>query len=228
MKKFLVLLVTIAALVGCTTPAPVLVFKTASSDAPTSSALTPPPSHRVGGFTPTPTGTGLAKVSGGSFVSAAATLVDADVASNAAIAYSKFGGSTQSYSAQEFDSTVDTKGTLKDRQPVNVQTTDATVTTLDSWTIASNSAQNISALVIGLKSDSSQAGAWSITCAFRNNAGTVAQLGSTSATVIGTLDDAAWAATCDNSTTTIRIRVTGKAATTIRWTVATTRLEVIP
>ncbi len=121
----------------------------------------------------------------------------------------------------------DAKGTAVDVNPVHVQTTDATVTTLDSFTIASNSAAVVSWLVTGIKSDSSQAAAYSCTACFKNNAGTVAQVGTTTTTVIGE-SDAAWDATVDNSTTTIRLRITGKAATTVQWTSILTRLTVIP
>lgn len=124
-------------------------------------------------------------------------------------------------------STVDTKGTAVDRQPVHVQTTDATVTTLDSFTLASNTAVVCSYLVTGIKSDSSQCAAYAVTATFKNNAGTVAQVGTTTTTVIGE-SDAAWDCTIDNSTTTIRLRITGKAATTIQWTSLATTLSVIP
>ncbi|HZM26946.1 MAG TPA: hypothetical protein VFB89_06295, partial [Gemmatimonadales bacterium] len=119
------------------------------------------------------------------------------------------------------------KGTAVDVNPVNVQTTDATVTTLDSFTIASNSAVVVSWLVTAIKSDSSQAAAYSVTACFRNAAGTAAQVGTSTTTIIGE-SDSVWDATIDNSTTTIRLRITGKAATTIQWTSILTRLTVIP
>ncbi len=119
------------------------------------------------------------------------------------------------------------KGTAVDINPVNVQTTDATVTTLDSFTIASDSAVTVSWLVTAIKSDSSEAASYSVTACFKNAAGTAAQVGTTTTTVIGE-SDAVWTATADNSTTTIRLRVTGKAATTVQWTSILTRLTVIP
>lgn len=119
------------------------------------------------------------------------------------------------------------KGTCVDVNPVNVQTTDATVTTLDSFTIASGSAVVVSWLVSAIQSTSANAAGYSVSAVFRNNAGTVTQSGTTTVTVLGE-SDSAWDCTCDNSTTTIRLRVTGKAATTIQWTSILTRLTVVP
>ncbi len=119
------------------------------------------------------------------------------------------------------------KGTCVDINPVNVQTTDATVTTLDSFTIASGSAVVVSWLVSAIQSTSANAAGYSVAACFRNNAGTVTQSGTTTVTVIGE-SDSAWDCTADNSTTTIRLRVTGKAATTIQWTAILTRLTVVP
>jgi hypothetical protein len=127
----------------------------------------------------------------------------------------------------EIDTANDTKGTLKDVYPLNVQTTDATVTTLGSFTIPSNTGLIVTAVISAVKSDLSQAAAYIRTACFRNNAGTVAQV-STTQNGGEFEDDSTWDATIDNSTTTIRVRVTGRAATTIRWTCTFTRLEVIP
>ncbi len=155
------------------------------------------------------------------------SILNADINASAAIDYSKLGTGTQSIGAQQFNSTVDTKGTTRDVQPKNVQTTDATVTTLDSFTIASNTTLVVSAAITAVKSDNSQGASYFRSAAFRNNAGSVSQISATQDG--GTFeDDVVWDATIDNSTTTIRIRVTGKAATTIRWTCVSTRLEVIP
>lgn len=152
-------------------------------------------------------------------------LSNSSVSSTALIDYSKFGVGTQSLAAQQFNSTVDTKGTIVDVQPKNVQTTNATATTLDSFTIASNTTLIVSAVITAVKSDNSQGASYIRSAVFRNNAGTVAQISTTQDG--GTFeDDATWDATIDNATTTIRIRVTGKAATTIRWTCISTRLEV--
>lgn len=167
----------------------------------------------------------LLKVSGVSATSYG-YLVNANVDAAAAIDYFKLGTGNQSIGAQQFSSTVDTKGTIIDVQPKNVQTTNATVTTLDSFTIASDTTLVISAVITAVKSDNTQGAAYIRTAAFRNSGGSVSQISTTQDG--GTFeDDADWDTTIDNSTTTIRIRVTGKAATTIRWTCVTTRLEVI-
>jgi hypothetical protein len=137
-------------------------------------------------------------------------------------------GGTPTISAATIVTSVDTKGTNTDRQPVHVQTTDATVTTLDSFTIASGSTVALSWMVTCIKSDSSAAGAFQCTAVFRNNAGTVAQVGSSSTMVLGSDFASTCTATIDNSTTTIRLRVTGVAATTIQWTAVATQLTVIP
>lgn len=140
--------------------------------------------------------------------------------------YSKLGTGLQNIGAQQFTSTVDAYGTIIDVQPKNIQTGNATATTLDSFTIPSNCTLIISAVITGIKSDNSQGAAYFRSAAFRNTGGSVSQISTTQDG--GTFeDDSAWDATIDNSTTTIRIRVTGKAATTIRWTCVTTRLQVI-
>lgn len=87
MKKFLFALVLALAVVGCPTgPVDIGVPDAALRlpDATPSEA-----GHKVGGFSPTPTGTGLRKIVSGVESSAAATLVDADVNAAAAIAGSK-------------------------------------------------------------------------------------------------------------------------------------------
>jgi len=119
------------------------------------------------------------------------------------------------------------KVTEYNKTPVNVQTTDATVTTLDSYVLGSNVTCLVTWLVVATRSTMASAAAYSVSACFRNNAGTVAQVGTTTTTVIGE-DVAGWDATADNSGTTIRLRVTGAASTTIQWGAVLTRLEVIP
>jgi len=127
--------------------------------------------------------------------------------------------------SQKIVSTVDSKGTHYFYEPQHIQTTDATVTTVGSFTIGSNTALTIAVYVTGMKTDASQAAQYGRVAGFRNNAGTVAQVGTTQSSF--TLeDDSSWDCTIDNSGTTIRVRVTGKAATTINWTCVITRLDV--
>lgn len=183
--------------------------------------------NQIAGAASVPTGTGFRHVTSGAEDAATKLVENADVHASAAIAYSKLGTGTQSVGAQQFDSTVDAKGTERTVEPKNVQTTDATVTTLDSFTLGSNTGVIWTVVVAAIKSDNTQAAFYVRTGCFRNNAGTVAAVG-----VVqdgGTFeDDATWDCTIDNSTTTIRARVTGKAATTIRWAIIHQRLEVIP
>lgn len=135
---------------------------------------------------------------------------------------------TVTIAGQEYDTTVDPKGTASFVEPKHVQTTDATVTTIDSFSLASATAVSVSTLFTAIRSDSGAAGSWIVNAAFKNNAGTVTQVGTTSVTAIGA-DDGTWGGpSCDFSGTTVRLRVTGKAATTIQWTLIHTHLAVIP
>jgi hypothetical protein len=136
-----------------------------------------------------------------------------------------FAGTTV-HSGTGSTTTNNAKGTVNDANPVNVQTTDATVTTLDSFTLASGTAVTVSWLVAAIRSDSTQGAGYSVMASFRNNGGAVAQIGATQ--VQSLEDNSAWAATADNSGTTIRLRVTGAAGVTIQWTAVLTRLSVIP
>jgi hypothetical protein len=126
--------------------------------------------------------------------------------------------------AETFSSTNNAKGTVRDASPVNVQTTNATVTTLDSFTLATGTAVYVSWLVTAVRSTLAEAKGFTVAGVFRNNGGTVTQEGASS-TPLGT---PAWTAVTDFSGTQIRLRVTGAASTTIQWTAVMTRLEVIP
>lgn len=104
-------------------------------------------------------------------------------------------------------------------QQFSVTTTDATVTTLASFTIANNSTQLIEARITAFRTAGGGANADSAnyvrTGKGKNNAGTVTLQGlQTSYTQE---DVAGWNATLDASGTDVRVRVTGAAATTIVW-----------
>lgn len=102
------------------------------------------------------------------------------------------------------------------RIPATVTTTDATVTTVESFTTASDTSYTIHATITAVKSDGSQMGSYVLYASYRNDSGTLTQVGAT--TVSHTAeDDATWNGTLDVSGTTIRVRVTGVAATNIRW-----------
>jgi hypothetical protein len=100
----------------------------------------------------------------------------------------------------------------------NVQTTDATVTTLLSFTPTADRTVVVKALIAGRRSDDAAAGGYEVTATFRVTSGAaVTQVGATTA-VATHEDDGTWAATLDTDGSLIRIRVTGVAGTTIRWT----------
>lgn len=140
--------------------------------------------------------------------------------------YESLGSGSQNIGVQQFTTTVDTKGTAINVQPKNIQTTDATTTTIDSFTIPNNTTLIVNAIISAVKSDNSQGASYLRTASFRNNGGTVFQIGITE-NGASFEDDSTWDATIDNSSTTIRIRVTGKIGTTIRWACISTRLQVI-
>lgn len=106
----------------------------------------------------------------------------------------------------------------------NVQTTDATVTTLFSWTILDEAVTQVIARVGACNSTGASTASYVRQVNAKRDGGTVT-LG-TVATPFTHEDSAAWDCTIDNSTSTGRIRVTGAAATTIDWGAVTDRLEV--
>lgn len=161
----------------------------------------------------------------------ALNFVGAKVSSNSdtdSIDVDALGDGERPVSATSFrsSSTVDPKGTVDTQQPTSIGTTDATETTLDSFTLAADTAVLWTVIVSALRDDESEAAFYVRSAGFRNAAGTVSQVGTTQDGL--TLeDDAAWDCTIDNDSTEIRCRVTGKAATNIRWAVVSERLEVI-
>jgi hypothetical protein len=105
-----------------------------------------------------------------------------------------------------------------------VSTTDATVTSLFTWTITDEAVSLVDVAITAVKSDGTAGASYKRSMTFRRDGGTVASIGSVrdNATDENT---AGWDVTIDNSTSTGRVRVTGEAATTIRW-VATIRIQV--
>lgn len=95
-------------------------------------------------------------------------------------------------------------------------TADATVTTAASGTIVA-SVVTVEATVTAVTSDNTQAASYTRRMTFRNNAGTVTAVGTVQTIGTDVEDTAGWNATIDNSGTTWRVRVTGAAATDIRW-----------
>lgn len=101
--------------------------------------------------------------------------------------------------------------------PSMVHTDDATVTTLESIPTTTDKGHAIDLLVTAVQRDRSAQVTWRITGSVTNAAGVC-----TVRNVVITSDDpgSAWAATVDVSGTSIRVRVTGAAATSLDWIAA--------
>lgn len=103
------------------------------------------------------------------------------------------------------------------RRIETVQTTDATVTSL--WTLAatSSSVEYIEARVVAIDSGGTKVRVWKIACAYYGS--TPTKLGSHVVLEdYSNSDSAAWVLDFDTSGGSIRLRATGAASTTIRWT----------
>jgi hypothetical protein len=130
---------------------------------------------------------------------------------------------TPVFSATDIQATGNARGKLYSNIS-SVQTTDGTVTSLYTWTILDEAVTLATAEICADKSDGSETAAYIRRIKFKRDGGTV-----TAGTVETTFtdeSDASYDATIDNSTSTGRVRVTGKAATTLDWAGVTTRFEV--
>jgi hypothetical protein len=190
-----------------------------------------------------PTGTGLRKVVSGTEDAAASLLVNADVDAAAAIAGTKvspdFGsqnitttgaltsaGATMHGTVTSPDATGGAKATCTSKKPVTTTTEDDMITTLDSFTLATDTTVVVTYVVTAIKDDETQAATYIRTACFRNDSGTVTQVGTTQDG--GTFeDDAAWDCNIDVGMTLVQCNVTGKAATNIRWACVSERLELV-
>jgi hypothetical protein len=106
----------------------------------------------------------------------------------------------------------------------NVQTTDATTTTLFSWTILDEAVTMVTSEVGACLSTGADTAAYVRRAKIKRDGGTV-----TFGTVETSFTDesvAGWDCTLDNSTSTGRVRVTGAGGSTVDWGGITTRLEV--
>ena len=97
-----------------------------------------------------------------------------------------------------------------------VQTTDATVTTLASATIPTGTADSLIVAVSAFQAATGDSKAWALEYRVKNVGGTVTveRFSDRASEDAGA---AAWAAIVDASGATVRVRVTGEAAHTIRW-----------
>jgi hypothetical protein len=106
----------------------------------------------------------------------------------------------------------------------NVQTTDATVTSLFTWTILDEAATMVTAEVAGCRSTGAETATYVRKIRFKRDGGTVSA--GTVDTSFTSEETSTWDCTIDNSTSTGRVRVTGVAAVTIDWGGVISRLEV--
>jgi hypothetical protein len=110
------------------------------------------------------------------------------------------------------------------REAAEVQTTDATQTTIESITLTDANTYQVEARVVGVKSDGTDRASYFIAC-------TVYRTGGGGATIQGqtTLHEgesnAAWDATFTVSGNNLRVSVTGVAATTIEWSCTMTYMN---
>lgn len=129
----------------------------------------------------------------------------------------------------EWTTNQDTKGTERTLAPKNTQTTDATPTSVGSFTLPANSTACVVSWLVGcITDDATAAGGYSVTALFlQDSGGTVNLVGSPNVTTIGeTLSGCAATAVTDG--TSVSLEITGVAATNITWSWIRTSLEVIP
>ena len=98
---------------------------------------------------------------------------------------------------------------------VKAQTTDATPTTIYSYTLAANEAAQVNATILG-RSTNGDPNAYVRVATFRHNAGVAALVGSV--TAVHTAEHTGgWDATLDVSGDNFRVRVSGAAGQTVDW-----------
>lgn len=96
-------------------------------------------------------------------------------------------------------------------------TTNATQTTALSYTTGTGKYYFVEMIFIARGTNTNNGAIYRRQAAFRNNSGTVSQIGTTITIGSDLEDDSTWDATIDFSGTAIRGRVTGKASTNITW-----------
>jgi hypothetical protein len=98
------------------------------------------------------------------------------------------------------------------------ETTDGAAKTLMVFEIPAGRLCRFSAVVTGRRAGNGDAYATRVEATFKRGSGAASQVGAT--TVLATHNDggaAAWAVTFDTSSTLVRLRVTGQAGATVRW-----------
>jgi hypothetical protein len=97
-----------------------------------------------------------------------------------------------------------------------VQTTDATLTTLVSYPLPTNTVSLIEGHIMGLKTTNDVGCAMTIQTAVKNNAGTLTEIGAHEHSE-AFKDDAVWDCEINISGLNILLQVKGKAGQTINW-----------
>lgn len=114
-----------------------------------------------------------------------------------------------------------------DRAGVYTNTTDATVTTAAEFATVSNRAYNAIAIVTATETDDfDEVASYMLEACFKNDGGTLTQVGSTRSLHTANESTGGWDATIDASGTAIRVRVTGASSTNISWNVQLQIIEV--
>lgn len=103
--------------------------------------------------------------------------------------------------------------------PATVSTTDATQTTCGAYTVPTSYGVSLEISVVATKRDRSAVSGWRLLASAANAAGTVTQ--STGSPLVDGPSNSGvtWSVDVDVSGTSVRVRVTGQAATTIDWCV---------
>ena len=97
-----------------------------------------------------------------------------------------------------------------------VDTSDATTTTIYQTTIADETTCNVRAIIVGVQSGGGNRASYELVGTFYRSGGGATQQGST--TVLHSAEsNASWNAVLDADSNDVRVRVTGIAATDIRW-----------
>lgn len=96
-----------------------------------------------------------------------------------------------------------------------VETTDATETTIDTYSTATDFIYYVKVYLLGTVDEGGNAASYRMYATFKNDSGTLTQVGATVNSPDE--DDAAWGSDIDANGTNIRVRVIGKAATNINW-----------
>lgn len=109
-----------------------------------------------------------------------------------------------------------------------VTTTDATVTTLHTFTVPTSTSYMVEVVVIarrtgGIAGAAEDGAGYKLLGLYKNTAGTVAIIGAVVQTVVGE-SQAGWDATLDTTGATVRVRVTGAANNNVTWHVGGARV----